>query len=211
MSRRYFLPVFLLTALVAVPALAQSGFPARYVEGEHYRALSEPAPATGEDGIEVIEFFLYACPHCHAFEPELQAWAGEAPDDVTVRQVPVTFGSAGPVYARLFYTAEALGMREALHGEVFSAIHEDGRRLQNRAAIRAFFVEHGADGAEFDAAFDSDEVTAKVKRAGELMRAYRVGSVPSLGVNGRYWISPRTAGGTKRMLDVADYLIVQSR
>lgn len=203
-------PLFLLTAFLSAPALAQTGFPARYVAGEHYRALSEPAPA-GDDGIEVIEFFLYACPHCHAFEPELQAWAGEAPEDVNVRQVPVTFGSAGPVYARLFYTAEALGMREELHGEVFSAIHEDGRRLRSRAAIRTFFIEHGADGAEFDAAFDSDEVAAKVRRAGELMRAYRVASVPSLGIDGRYWISPRTAGGTGPMLDVADYLIVQVR
>lgn len=211
MRRRRVPPLWLLAAaMIAAPALAQLGFPARYVAGEHYRVLQEPAPAP-EDGVEVIEFFLYACPFCRAFEPAFQTWADRAPEGVTVRQVPAPFRSDGPIYARLFYTAEALGMREELHGEVFSAIHEHGRRLNSRAAIRAFFVGHGADGAAFDAAFGSDEVTAKVQRAAELVQVYRVASVPSLGVNGRYWISPRTAGGTGRMLEIADYLIARTR
>lgn len=204
------LSVFALAAVFAAPALAQTGFPARYVAGEHYQVLEEPAPAAGE-GIEVIEFFLYICPHCHAFEPAFQSWAEEAPEGVTVRQVPVTFGSAGPGYARLFYIAEALDMREAVHAEVFDAIHEDGRQLLNHAAMRAFFVEHGADGAAFDAAFDSEEVNAKIADAATLMRAYRVASVPSIGVNGKYWVSPRTAGGAERMLGIVDHLVAQSR
>lgn len=203
------LSAFLLLAL-AVPAFAQGGFPARYVDGEHYRTLGEPAPTAG-DGVEVIEFFLYACPHCHAFEPVLKQWAAELPEDVTVRRVPVTFGAAGPGYARLFYVAEALEMREAVHADIFDAIHEDGRQLLNRAAMRAFLVEHGADGAAFDAAFDSDGVNAKVAEATTLMRAYRVASVPSIGVNGKYWVSPRTAGGQDRMLDIVDHLITRSR
>lgn len=210
MRRRHILSALVLTAAAAAPALAQTGFPARYVAGEHYQLLPEPAPAA-EDGVEVLEFFLYACPHCRAFEPAFQAWADKAPEDVHVRRVPVTFGAAGPPYARLFYTAQVLDMGEDFHREVFTAIHANGRRLLDRASIRAFFVEHGADGAAFDAAFGSDRVTAKVGEATALMQAYRVASVPSLGVAGRYWLSARTAGGQKQMLEVTDYLIAQSR
>lgn len=200
----------LLAAAFAIPVLAQTGFPARYLAGEHYRALSEPAPTAG-DGVEVLEFFLYACPHCRAFEPAFSDWAGDVPEDVRVRRIPVLYGAAGRTYARLFYTARELGVLEALHGAVFSAIHDDRRRLTDRAAIRALFVAHGVDGAAFDAAFDSEQVSARVEEAGALMRAYRVTSVPSLGVNGKYWISGAMAGGQERMTAVADYLIVKER
>ncbi|MES1945489.1 DSBA oxidoreductase [Salinisphaera sp. PC39] len=200
-----------LLAAVAAPALGQGSFPARFLPGEHYRALDERAPTAAGDSVEVVEFFLYSCPHCRAFEPAFEAWAAEPPAGTTVRRVPVTFGGPGPIYARLFYTAERLGVLDELHGEVFAAIHEDGRRLTNRAAIRAFFVEHGVEGEAFDAAFDSDEVAERVERADALMRAYGVMSVPSLGVNGRYWISGPMAGGQERMLGVAEYLIAQER
>ena len=202
--------LFALLAAVAAPALAQGSFPARYLPGEHYRTLDERAPTAG-DGVEVVEFFLYSCPHCRAFEPAFKAWAAEPPADTSVRRVPVTFGGPGPIYARLFYTAERLGVLDELHREVFAAIHDDGRRLITRAAIRAFFVAHGVEGEAFDAAFDSDKVAERGERADALMRAYGVMSVPSLGVNGRYWISGPMAGGQDRMLDVAEYLIAQER
>jgi thiol:disulfide interchange protein DsbA len=197
MSARHGPLAALLAAAFALPVLAQTGFPARYLSGEHYRTLSEPAPAAA-DRVEVLEFFLYACPHCRAFEPAFRDWAADAPGDVRVRRVPVLYGAAGRTYARLFYTARSLGVLEELHGAVFAAIHDDGRRLTDRAAIRALFLAHGVDGAAFDAAFDSEDVAA-------------VTSVPSLGVNGKYWISGAMAGGQDRMTAVADYLVAKER
>jgi thiol:disulfide interchange protein DsbA len=210
MSARHGPLAALLAAAFALPVLAQTGFPARYLSGEHYRTLSEPAPAAA-DRVEVLEFFLYACPHCRAFEPAFRDWAADAPGDVRVRRVPVLYGAAGRTYARLFYTARSLGVLEELHGAVFAAIHDDGRRLTDRAAIRALFLAHGVDGAAFDAAFDSEDVAARVEEAGTLMHAYQVTSVPSLGVNGKYWISGAMAGGQDRMTAVADYLVAKER
>lgn len=210
MNRRRALLLALLAAVFAAPVLAQSGFPARYLAGEHYQELSEPAPTAG-DGVEVLEFFLYSCPHCYAFEPVFHKWAAGVPEGVRARRIPVLYGAAGRTYARLFYTARKLGLLDDLHEDIFTAIHEKGHRLLSRAAIRAFFVEHGADGAAFDAAFESDEVNARIKEAGELMRAYRVTSVPSLGVNGKYWISGPMAGGKDAMTAVADFLIAKER
>jgi len=33
----------------------------------------QPQPATVK-GVEVLEFFNYACPHCYEFEPHLKTW-----------------------------------------------------------------------------------------------------------------------------------------
>lgn len=203
------LALLALLAVVWPPGAVQAQ--ARYVAGEHYTALPEPAPTKAGDKVEVVEFFLYACPHCYHFEPRVRTWAEELPEDVTFRQVPATFGRPGPVHARLFYTAEELGVLGDLHTDVFTAIHENKRPLMRRNDIRSFFVEHGVDGTAFDKVFDSREVAAKVEQAEALMRAHRVASVPSLGVNGRYWVGGRQAGGNRAMLEVAEFLIRRER
>ena len=45
------------------PALAQG---APFAEGRDYRRLGAPAPVPGHGKIDVVEFFWYGCPHCHA-------------------------------------------------------------------------------------------------------------------------------------------------
>lgn len=195
-----------LLALV-VPALASAQLPSRYVAGEHYTELSGSVANTGGDQVEVIEFFLYGCPHCHDFEPQLTDWVQELPEGVTFKRVPVTFGPAGPTYARIFYTAKSLGVLDELHSDIFDAIHEDDRPLMKEDDIRAFFVEHGVSGDEFDQTFNGDAVDKKINAATVQMQGHQVTSVPSLGVDGRYWINKRQAGGNQAMLDVADYLV----
>lgn len=201
--------VALIGLLFAATAGAQT--PSRYIAGTHYAKLPEQAATQSGDRVEVVEFFVYGCPHCHAFDPKVQAWADVLPEDVAFRRVPATFGSAGPVYARIFYTARALDVLDAVHADVFDAIHEQGRRLIERDAIRQFFVAHGVEGDAFDETFGSQAVTDRVKAAKRLMKSYRVTSVPSLGVDGRYWINSRQAGGHQAMLEIADDLIARSR
>ena len=63
-------------SFVATPALAQAAFK----EGKDYAKLSKPVATTAGAGkVEVIEFFWYSCPHCHAFEPAFAAWKSAAP------------------------------------------------------------------------------------------------------------------------------------
>lgn len=200
-------------ALIALllSATAASQVPSQFVAGVHYKALSEPAPTLSDDRIGAIEFFLYSCPHCYAFDPQVQAWAAQLPDDVAFHRVPVTFGAAGPVYARIFYTAKALGVLDKMHSDIFDAIHQHGNPLLKTDTVRAFFVDHGVDAAAFEKTFHSKAVTQKIKAASALMRAYGVRSVPSIGVDGEYWISTRMAGSHEAMLEIADYLIQRER
>lgn len=201
-----------LAGLALLPPLAVgAGVPARYIAGEHYRVLDAPVASAAEDGqIRVIEFFLYSCPHCYAFEPKLEAWLQDKPGNVVFRRVPVMFGP-GPIYARVFYTAKALGVLEKLHEDIFNTIHKRHKPLREPQAIRAYFVAHGVDGKAFDQAFHSAAVDKAVAHARQLTKTYGVLGVPSMGVAGKYWTGPRMAGGFEPMLDVVNFLLERER
>ena len=93
MNRRQ-LSTALLVAGVAgsvpfVPAAAQGSAP---VEGKDFTKVDTPQPTNAPAGkVEVLEFFSYACPHCSAFEPTLEAWEKQVPPEVAFRRVPVPF------------------------------------------------------------------------------------------------------------------------
>lgn len=193
-----------------VTAANAQGLVTRYVAGEHYQAIDEPVVQTGDD-IRVVEFFLYSCPHCYSLEADVTEWHESLDEDVVFDRVPVLFGANGPIYARMFYTAQELGVLERLHPEIFTAIHERRQPLATPDVVRAFFVAHGVDADRFDSVFNSDAIDQKINEAGELMRAFRVMAVPSLGVAGKYWVTGRMAGGNDALFSVADYLIERER
>ena len=207
MQRRHFTATLLASA--ALPALAQGG----PVEGTHYVRLSQPLPSTAPAGkIEVIEFFWYGCPHCNAFEPALQAWVQRLPADVAFRRVPVAFREEPFVaHQRIYYALEAMGKLEAMHRKVFYAIHAERARLDKIEEIAAFMSKNGVDGAKFTEVFNSFSVQTKARQARQLAESYKIDGVPALGIQGRYFTSSTLAGTPERSLQVADFLIQQSR
>lgn len=182
----------------------------RYLPGQHYQPIETPVAYAG-DKIPVIEFFLYSCPHCYALDAAVTQWQQSLPDDVAFRRVPVLYGADGRFYARMFYTAKALGVLQRVHAKIFDTIHQKGKPLTDLDAARAFFAAHGVDGARFAKVFNSPAIDQKVARAAQLMRAFKVRAVPSLGVAGRYWVNGRMAGSNEAMFDVAEYLIQRTR
>lgn len=213
--------VLVLSLLLAGPVLAQSVSaqpvpgksatqPPAFVAGVDYQVIPQPLTSAA-DGIRVTEFFLYSCPHCYALDAAVTDWAATLPADVAFRRVPVVFGNGGRFYARLYYTAQALGVLERLHEKIFAAIHRQGRDLSTLAAARALFVANGVAGDDFTQTFNSPAIDRKVAHAVQLMRAFHVRAVPSLGVAGRYWVSGGMLGSNEAMFDVADDLIRQTR
>ena len=186
MNRRDFSAATLLgTAALASPAAHAQGQP---VEGQQYVKLSQPLPVSVPPGnIEVIEFFWYGCPHCAAFEPELDAWARAQPDYVVFSRVPVAF-RAEPftTHQRIFYALEALGQL---------------------AEITAFMTKNGIDASKFMEAFGSFTTQTRIKRARVLVDGYKIDGVPAIGVQGRFYTSGTMARGNGKALSVADFLI----
>lgn len=177
-------------------------------EGKDYIALDKRVPTDMPAGkFEVIEFFWYSCPHCNAFEPTFQTWVKNAPKDVVVHRVPVSFQDSFLPQQKLYYTLEALGKVDELHGKVYRAIHVERQPLAKDDQIIAWAVKQGLDKAKFTETYNSFAVATKARRATQLQDAYKVAGVPALGIAGRYYIDGTLAGSMERALQITDYLI----
>ena len=195
----------------ALPTLAQAQAKA-FQSGTDYLTLDKPAPTEAPAGqIEVVEFFWYNCPHCNSFEPMLDAWAKKLPKDVTVRRTPVAFRADFEPQQRLYYVLESLGKVDELHKKVFNAIHVEKLPLTTFAQITAWVEKQGIPKAKFTELYNSFSISTKARKAAQLQDAYALDGVPALGINGRYFTSGAQAKTLERSLQVADYLIGQSR
>ena len=182
-----------------------------FESGKDYVPLPKPAPVDAPSGkVEVVEFFMYSCPHCNAFEPSLAEWIKHVPKDVAVRRVPVPFDRS-PARQQLYYTLEAMGLIERIHGKVFQAIHVERKSLDTPEAIADWVATQGVDRSKFLEQFNSFSVSSKVSRGNQLMNAYRVEGVPAMGVAGRFYTDGVLTRSMPRTLQVVDYLVGEVR
>lgn len=195
----------------AATASAQALAPAPWQEGKNYFRI-EPAQATTTgDKIEVVEAFSYACPHCNEVSPMVAEMKKNLPANAEFVYLPVQFGfDAWKTYARAFYTAQALGIQEKSHADVFRAIYVD-RKLDGRsptfASIADFYSKYGVSAEDFTATSRSFAIEAKLKRNDALVKAYGVDGTPEFIVNGKYRITGASAGGYDRIEPLIRYLI----
>ena len=211
MKRRYFSSALLATTawISTSAAWAQA---ALFKSGKDFLTLDRPlATEAGAGKVELIEFFWYSCPHCHAFEPAFGQWVKNAPKDVVVRRIPVSFRDDFAPQQRLFFTLEAMNLLDSLHVKVFNAVHVEKQPLNTDASILAWTQKQGVDKAKFEETYKSFGVASKLKRAVQLQNDFKVEGVPSLGIAGRYCTDGSLAGNMDRALKVAESLIAQTR
>lgn len=189
---------------LATLALAQSG---PFKEGKDYIQLAKPiAPEAPAGKIDVIEFFWYSCPHCHAFEPAFEAWVKAAPKDLSIRRIPVAFNASFLPQQKLYFALQGMGKLDALHAKVFRAIHIERQALNKDETIFAWIAQQSMDAAKFKEIYNSFTVANQVRRAAQLQDAYGVEGVPSMGVAGRYYTDGTMAGSMQTVLQVVAYL-----
>jgi protein dithiol oxidoreductase (disulfide-forming) len=180
----------------------------RFQLGTHYLRLSPTQPTSSPpDQVEVTEVFWYGCPHCFRFDPLLERWRAKAPEYVSFVRVPAVWNSLLRLHARAFYTAETLGKGAEMHAAFFSEIHEGGNPLDSEAKLQEFFGRFGVDAETFKKTFDSFAVQAKLQHADELNRRYRIGSVPTIVVNGKYTSDATQTGSYEDLLALVDELV----
>jgi len=203
------LAIVTLAALVASQAGAQA---ARFEAGKHYTVLSPAQPTSSDsDKIEVAEIFMFECPACFAFEPHIQKWLAEKPDYVNFVRIPATwFPVAGP-HARAYYTAETLGKVGEIDGPFFNEFHVQKNTLDTEAKLADFFEKFGVDKQTFANTYNSFAVDAKVKRAEDLIRRYRVQATPTVVVNGKYVTTGSQAGSYATWFEIINELAARER
>lgn len=190
-------PMRFLRHLLACVVLTVSASGASAVEpknGVDYVTLSAPQRAEAGKKIEVIEFFMYSCPHCNALEPLMTEWVKKQGDNIAFRRVHMPFSGPNDPQAHLYLTLEAMGKLDGMHEKIFHAIHDQRNRLNKDDAILDFVVKNGIDKAKYLAFSNSFAVQTKMKRAAQLLTAYKLTSAPSIVIDGRYVTSPAQAG-----------------
>ena len=180
-------------------------------EGEHYDIVSPVLRTSNPEKIEVMEFFWFGCGHCYTFEPLLAAWKKTLADDVVFKGSPAIWNSTMEIHAKVFYTAEVLGISERINPVVFRAINQDRRPLTAESDIATLFESIGVLRSDFFDAFNSFGVGSQVRQASSRARSAKITGTPEIVINGKYRITTRKAGNQTNMLKIADYLIEKER
>ena len=168
------------------------------VEGEDYEVISPK----GSKEKEIIEFFSYACGACYGFQPFINAFEDKH-KDIKVISVPTDLGNPGwSIYIKAFYMSELLKVKDKSHGKIFHQIHVEKKHIFNEEDLKAFFVELGVDAAKYDAANESFMLDAKIRKAKQMLRKYRISSTPTFVANQKYKLDNR-ALATKEMIEKA--------
>jgi len=197
-----------IVATVLLLMLSCVTWAADFVEGTHYERLPVTVNTPDDGRVEVVEVFSYACIHCFNFDPYIESWRSKQAEDVDFKRVPAIFSQDWELLAQAFYTAETLGVTEAIHMPMFEGIHNEGQDLRQVPLLHDLFAEY-ADVSEedFDTAYNSFSVRSRVQQAKAKARAYRITGVPTLIVAGKYRVDGRMAGSNTAMLEVVDHLL----
>jgi thiol:disulfide interchange protein DsbA len=191
-----------LAALTIFGFVLASAAAAKPVLDKEYKLLDPVQPqATTVKGVEVLEFFNYACPHCYEFEPSLKTWLKNKPKNTDFRYVPAVFNERMFPLAKLYYALEEMALLEKLHEKVYYAIHQQQLNLLDRAILLKWIGEQGVDVKKFEATFDSFSVNNKAQRAAQMTRNYHIPGTPYLIVGGRYLTGPSMSVGADGSVD----------
>jgi thiol:disulfide interchange protein DsbA len=182
-------------ALLAATLVASTAFasPTDPKSGVEYVTLAQPQPvqAAGKK-VEVIEFFMYHCPHCNALEPQFEQWVKKQGDNIVLKRIHLTAGGPNDPEAHLYLTLEALNKVDEMHAKVFKAIHVDRIRMKDDATVIDWVSKNGIDRATFTSAWNSFGVMTKLRRLPQIIDAYKVDGAPTIVIDGKYQTSPAT-------------------
>jgi thiol:disulfide interchange protein DsbA len=193
-------------------------------EGEHYFLLQPAQPTSVAAGkVEVVEVFSYACPACNVFYPIIDKLKASLPANVQWRFVPASWRAEEDwkVFQRAYFAAQSLGIAERTHDKIFDAIwktHELAiidpatNQIKNPLPSLADVAKYYEGLAklkpgEFLAAAHSFSVDAQMREADSQIREYQVDETPSVIVNGKYRLTPRSAGDNDKFIALVQWLV----
>lgn len=177
-----------------------------YKEGTHYQRVARQSTDAG-DKIEVLEFFWYGCPHCYVFDPILEKWIENKPDNANFKRVPAVFRPEWKVHARTYYALQVMGVSEKYHSKIFNEMHKNKKKLDKLDTMTGFLVKQGINKNEFTGVYHSFAVDNMVRKAIKQLQGYKISGVPAMAVNGRYVVSGKEAGSYENMIRITNYLI----
>lgn len=170
------------------------------VDGKHFKVV-DPAGKAAQP--TVTEFFSYGCPACRSMEGHLANWKANKPKSIQFEYMHVYgMNAQWDTLAKLYYTAEALGILDKSHTATFNYLHLENKRINNDEDVVSFLSRFGVDADTVRSTMKSFAVNSRLNLAKQKSRAYKLTGVPSFVVNNRYYIDVNELG-TIEMLEKA--------
>lgn len=199
---------------------------ADWEQGIHYYLIVPPQPTQVPAGkIEVTEVFSYACPACNSFYATIDKLKSSLPANAELDFVPASFNQAEdwPMFQRAYLAAQILGIDKRTHDAMFDAIWKTGELaildprtnrlkvpspdIQDAAAWYAKTA--GVKPEAFVAAANSFGVDSRIRQSDQLIKDCRVESTPTIIVNGKYRLTPQSAGGPEQVIELVNWLVAK--
>ena len=214
--------LFALLALFVVAARA-----ADWTEGQDYYLIT-PAQASSVPAgkVEVLEVFSYGCPACNSFQPTLQLLKKNLPPNAQLAFLPAAFSAPEdwPMFQRAWFAAQALGIAERTHQQVYDAVWQTGElatfvpgtnRLKSpmpsiEDAARLYAHWTGIKAQDFLAMAHSFGVDMKMRGADAQILAMQVPSTPCIVVAGRYRVNNDAVRAPGRLIELVRYLVAKA-
>ncbi|MBN7821706.1 thiol:disulfide interchange protein DsbA/DsbL [Bowmanella yangjiangensis] len=200
--------LLMLAILLPLQACAQEV----YTEGEHYEVISDKAT----DKAEVLEFFSFWCPHCHAFEPLVAQIKSKLDKNVSFEKVHANFMAfttkdIQDEATKAMMIGRALKREDALNKAIFNYIHVQRSQVTSLKDLENIFIINGVDSAEFEKMASSFGVNSLVSKNNKALEHYRkhLGGVPTFIVNGKFKAKFTRNMGPDDMVDLIVWLSKQ--
>lgn len=205
MQKTTLIRVLSLLAVLCVSVVASAQTQPKFEEDLHYFSIIPEQPGGEGDKVQVIEFFMYSCPHCNNMEPHIKAWLKKKPENVEFIRIPAMFNRPDIVlHAKTFYALALMGLEDELSPVLFSEIHDKDNRLSDSAQMEAFLARQGVDIEAYRKAMKSFAVQTQSRRAEVLASRFDIRTVPAFVIDGKY----RTGGLDPAVqIQAIDYLI----
>ena len=191
-------------ALIAASLAVSTAFasPTDPKAGVEYTVLAQPQSSqTNGKKVEVIEFFMYHCPHCHALEPTIEQWVKKQDGNIVFKRIHLPYQGASDPEAHLFLTLQAMRINEQYQQRIMDAVGEyvmskRTETIPEQVLINIATKQPGIDKAKFMDAWNSFGVMTRLRRLPAIVNDYKVESVPTIVVDGKYVTSPAQVGGS---------------
>jgi thiol:disulfide interchange protein DsbA len=193
--------------IVLAQAATAAAVKSKFVAGQDYEIVKPAQPTSvGPGEVEVLEFFMYTCPHCFNFEPHINNYVADKPGYVKVQRVPVMFNDVAVLHARAYYTAEILGVLDKTHLPMFEEIHINRNMLSTESELEDFFASLGVDREKFRGTFKSFAVEGKLKKGATTAQRLKITSVPFVAINGKYKTAGSMTKSYEKVIEVIEDL-----
>ena len=154
--------------------------------------------------------------------PAIKKLKAKLPANAVMTYMPASWKTAEqwPLFQRAYFTAEALGIAEKAHEDMFPAIWSDGPlavvsngKIKDPAPtledVARFYEKYGVKAADFVATASSFAISTKMKKADAYIKATLTGSSPTVIVNGKYRLNATSAGGWENLEAIVLQLVQQ--